>query len=432
MTGGPAPARITAEVTALGSRGEGVVETDGEPLYLPGTAPGDAVAVALRPGRDGRLLPEAWEVTRPSPLRTAPPCPHFGTCGGCVLQHVRAEVYAAWIRERIRRALATQGLDGFADRIAEPAISPPGSRRRLVLHSARAGSRVLLGLNARRSHRIVDLEFCPVAVPELWRTVQSLRPLLARLATRPRTVTATMTDAGIDILFAGGPPPADPDLLAELADWAGAEDVAALSWSDGGRPQRLVERREPVVTFTGIPVPFPSGAFLQATAAGERALQQALKDWAGAAESVVDLFAGLGALSLPLATGRRILAVEGEAAVVDALAQAVAAAGLGSGFRTLHRDLFRAPLSAGEIGAFSFAIVDPPRAGAKEQTREIAASPLRRVALVSCNPNTWARDARILVDAGFAIAEIRPVAQFLWSDAVEVASLLIREGAGGR
>ena len=433
MSGRAGARRVTARVVALGSRGEGIVETDAGPLYLPATAPGDEVALTVRRDRDGRIMPEAWEVTRPSPLRARPACPHFGACGGCALQHVREDLYAAWITERIRRALATQGLDGFADRIAEPAISPPGSRRRLVLHAARAGSRVVFGLNARRSHRIVDLKVCPVAVPELWRTVQTLRPLLDRLAAGgPLTVTATMTDTGIDVLLAGGPPPADPDLLADLAEWAEAADVAALSWSDGGRAQRLVERRQPLVTFAGIPVPFPGGAFLQATAAGEQALQRAVADWAGGAQGVVDLFAGLGTLSLPLAEGRRILAVEGDGAAVEALGQAVAAAGFGPRFRTLHRDLFRSPLSARELDAFALAIVDPPRAGAKEQMRAIAASALPRVALISCNPNTWARDARILVDAGFAIAEIRPVAQFLWSDAVEVASLLTRESGAGR
>ena len=422
------PGRLRATVTALGSRGEGIVETAAGPLYLPFAAPGDEVEIAWRTDRKGHPAVRSWRLVRPSARRRQPLCRHFGQCGGCMLQHVEEETYAAWLSERIRRALNTQGLAGFADRIAPPAISPPGSRRRLVLHARASGGRSVLGLHARRSHALVDLAECPVARPALWAVLQSLRPHLGQLTRAgPLTVTATETTTGIDVLLAGRTHPEDPDLLADLAAWAQAADVASLSWSDGGRPQRLVERREPVVSFGGIRVPFPSGAFLQATADGEAALQRAVRDWTPAGARLLDLFAGLGTLSLPVwQRMRQITAVEGDGLAVAALRQAVTAAGIAARYEACHRDLFRSPLSARELAAFDTAILDPPRAGTKDQVRAIAASPLDRVILISCNPNTWARDARLLVDAGFAIAEIRPVAQFLLSDAVEIASLLTR------
>ncbi len=431
----PEERRLRTTVTALGSRGEGIVEGPADrPFYLPFAAPGDEVEIAWRADRKGRLTVRSWRLIRPSARRQQPICRHFGHCGGCMLQHVNPETYADWLDARIRRALNTQGLAHFADRIAAPTVSPPGSRRRLVLHAAAERGRPVLGLHARRSHTIVDLTECPVARPRLWATLQTLRPHLARLTQGgPITITGTETAAGIDILLSGRAEPNDPDLLADLAAWCAEADVAALSWSDGGRPQRLVERREPVVSFAGIPVPFPSGAFLQATEEGQAALQRAVRDWTPAGSRLLDLFAGLGALSLPMVQhSRRIMAVEGDSLAVTALRQAATAAGITERYATSHRDLFRSPLGVRALSACDVAVIDPPRAGAKDQMRAIAASPLSRVILISCNPNTWARDVRILADAGFRLCEIRPVAQFLWSDAVEIASLLTREDGVGR
>lgn len=433
------PARHTdclrATVTALGSRGEGIVDSPAGPLYLPFTAPGDEVEICWEPDAKGRMTVRSWQLLKPSSRRQEPGCPHFGRCGGCMLQHLDEQSYADWLGERIVRALNTQGLARFADRIASPAVSPPGSRRRLVLHAASSGGgHGILGLHARRSHAIIDLDECLVARPPLWRALQSLRPLLEQLVSgEPLTITATETATGIDILLAGPGLPDDPGLLADLAAWAEEADIAALSWSDGGRPQRLIERREPLIVMGGIAVPFPSGAFLQATKEGEAALQQAVREWTPEGARLLDLFAGLGTLSLPVVhKARGVVAMEGDGLAVEALRQAVTAAGIEKAYAVNHRDLFRSPLDPKALATFDVAILDPPRSGAKRQVGEMARSTIPRVILVSCNPNTWARDTRILVDAGFEIAEIRPIAQFLWSDAVEVASLLIREDGAGR
>ena len=305
---------LRATVTALGSRGEGIVEGPAGSVYLPFAAPGDEVEITWRTDRKGRLAVRSWHLIQPSARRRQPVCRHFGRCGGCMLQHVDEEIYVSWLDARIRRALHTQGLARFADRIGPPDVSPPGSRRRLVLHANTKGNRVVLGLHARRSHAIVDLVECPVAQPRLWAALQSLRPHLARLTRAgPITIIGTDTATGIDILLVCRAQPDDPDLLADLVAWAEKADVAALSWSDGGRPQRLVERREPVVSFGGIPVPYPSGAFVQATVEGETALQRAVRDWTPDGARLVDLFAGLGTLSLPvMRRTRQIMAVEGD------------------------------------------------------------------------------------------------------------------------
>jgi 23S rRNA (uracil1939-C5)-methyltransferase len=371
------------------------------------TAPGDMV----RP--DGTVAP--------GPHRAVPPCRHFPECGGCQLQHLDDHAYAAFLVDRVAQALAAQGV--VAAEIRPPQLSPPMSRRRASLRAEQRGSPVRLGFNAEQSHRIVDMRECHILRPELFALVDPLRKLLGGLL-GPRGnggVRLTLADQGADILLEKV---SAEGLAASEALTAFAEThrLARLALDDGYGPQTRWEPEPVTVTLGGVAVPLPHGAFLQATAQGEAALVEAVREAVGPARIVADLFAGLGTFALSLEG--RILAAEG--ARDAALALKSAANRAGRQIFVDHRDLFRRPLDEKELGRFEAVVVDPPRAGAREQAALIARSAVPRIASVSCNPATFARDARTLLDGGYRLDWVKPVGQFRWSTHVELAAAFSR------
>lgn len=408
---------LDLDISHLGAQGDGVAETDDGPLFVPFTLPGERVTVAVGAKERGEL----HTLITPSPDRVAPPCPHFGVCGGCAVQHMATGIYRTWKRDLVVQALAHRGFHDLA--VAAPLVSPPGSRRRAALKAVRKGNRVILGFSARQSNQIIDLEDCPVLRPEIFAVLQPLRGLLGRMI-RARTgsdVQITLSDSGLDLVVTGLRAPTLAD-RQYLSDFAAAADIARLV-IDG---ETLVERRTPQVHFAGVTVALPPGAFLQATAEGEAALVGAVGEMLKGATKVADLFAGLGTFALPLAkTGASVYAVEGDPALVGALKTAAQQAALPK-VTTAARDLFRNPLRPEELKAYDAVAIDPPRAGARAQAEALAASVVPRVAMVSCNPATFARDARILVDGGYALVDVRPVDQFLWSPHVELVGAFVR------
>ncbi|PTQ10228.1 RNA methyltransferase [Sphingomonas oleivorans] len=393
-------------IVRIAARGDGVT-ADGRHAAL--AAPGDRL--------------DASGAVHPGPHHAAPPCRHFPTCGGCQLQHVDDAAFADFATARIVGALHAQGLDAPEMRV--PHISPPCTRRRASLRAERIGRRLLLGFNEAGSHRIVDLAECHVLRPELFALMVPLRGLLATLVRdrRAADVQMTLCDQGVDLLLGKvevdglGPTEA-------LTDFARAHGLARLSIDDGYGPQARWEPDAATVTLGGVPVALPAGGFLQATADGEAALSAAVSEALGDAKTVADLFAGLGTFALPLSASVRVLAVEG--ARDAALALKSAAGRAGRPVFVEHRDLFRRPLDAKELGRFEAVALDPPRAGAKEQAAELVKADLARLAYVSCNPATFARDAKMLVDGGWRLEWIRPVGQFRWSTHIELAAAFTR------
>lgn len=384
-----------------------------------GFAPGHAVPFAL-PG-------ERWDVAvdppcrlTASPDRVDPPCPHFGTCGGCVLQHAADTFVAAWKRDTIVRALAAHGLE---TEVRPTLTSPPRSRRRAVLAGRRSRKGTRLGLHARRSDTIVAIDGCHVLRPEILAARPVLSALVTLAASRSSTVRLTVTSgpAGLDVDVAGGRPP-DAALRAEAAAVAAAADLARLSWD--GEP--LATARPPFQPMGVARVVPPPAAFLQATAEGEAALVATVEEATAGARRIADLFCGCGTFALPLAVRAEVLAVEGSAPLVAALAAGWRAT---PGLRrvvTAARDLFRRPLLARELAGFEAVVIDPPRAGAEAQSRELAASSVPTIGAVSCDPATFARDARILVDGGYRLDWVQPIDQFRWSGHVELAACFRR------
>jgi 23S rRNA (uracil1939-C5)-methyltransferase len=408
------------EITALGARGDGIGRLDGKTVFVPFAAPGDRLRIRLEGEREGGLLGRIVARLVDGASRTPPACRHFADCGGCALQHLDASGYRDWKQGMLRDVLARRGIS------AQPApivVVPPASRRRAVLAAERDGDRVRLGFNAATSRRIVDLEACPVLLPELARLLDPLRAVLA-VVLEPREradLALTATDSGIDLWLQSRRelPLAARQALVEVAE---QQDLARISIGPGAEP--LILRRQPRILFGGVPVALPPGAFLQATSEGEAALAGAVLAALAGRTRIADLFAGCGTFTLPLAARARVHAVEGDGPALAALAAASRA--LDGRVTTERRDLARAPLTAAELDRFEAVVFDPPRVGARELALEIGRSRLRLAVAVSCNPSSFARDARILLDAGFRLETLLPVDQFLWSPHLELVASFSR------
>jgi 23S rRNA (uracil1939-C5)-methyltransferase len=403
---------VRATIRRLGHHGDGIA--DG-PVYVPRALPGEEVEGTVTGDRLGDV-----RIVTPSPQRVRPPCAHYRACGGCALQHASDGFVADWKAGVVRAALAAQGLPAP---IRTVHTSPPRSRRRATLAGRRTKGGALVGFHARASDSLVTVTDCHLLHPLLARVLPVVHALTATGAARSTEVAfaLTATETGVDIAATGGKP-ADAALTTALVAVAGQPGVARLTWNG----EVLALFTPPVLRVGGVAVTPPPGAFLQATAEGEAALVAAVAEAVTDASPVVDLFAGLGTFTLPLARRQPVHAVEGEAALTRALGVAIRAEQGLKPVTVETRDLFRNPLTPEDLTAFRAAVIDPPRAGAEAQTRALAASRVGTVAMVSCNPVTFARDARILTDAGFSIDWIDIVDQFRWSPHVELAARLTR------
>jgi len=393
------------EIVRVAAKGDGVTES-GRHIAL--AAPGDV------------LLPDG--TLQPGPHRATPPCRHFGRCGGCQLQHLDDAALADFVRDRVVNAAEGQGL--VFQKVAPPHLSPPNTRRRATLRAVNGGGRPLIGFNEAGSHRVIDIRECHVLAPELFALIEPLRAMLARRQGKyALTIELARADQGVDCSIRGMELKGLEETEA-LLDFCRDRGLARLTLDQGYGSETFWEPVPVTVSLAGVEVDLPAGAFLQATLDGETALTAAVKDWLGACAQVADLFAGLGTFAFALAGRSKALAAE---AARDAhLACRRAARHAGVPVEAVHRDLFRNPLRAEELRGFDGVVLDPPRAGAREQVVQLAASGVPRIAYISCNPSSWARDGRILADAGYRLAELRPVGQFRWSTHVELASLFLR------
>lgn len=392
------------EVLRVAARGDGVT-ADGRHIAF--AAPGDLIAA------DGSITP--------GPHHQLPPCRHFPECGGCQLQHLDDASWSQFIVDRIHGALAAHGLE---TEIRAPLLSPPRTRRRATLHAERRGRQVRMGFTGQGSHDLIDLQECWVLAPELFQLIGPLRGLLAALIPNARRINVHLaqTDQGRDVLIDG----LDAEGLAAaeaITAFASRHKLARFAMDEGLGPTPRWEPEPVTVTLSGVPVGFPSGNFLQATPEGEAALVACAQEIAGRARTVADLFAGLGTFTFAFPRAKVYAA---EAARDPILPLKAAATGAGRAVFADHRDLFRRPVSAADLSNFDAVILDPPRAGAREQVAEIAAAKAPLVAYVSCNPSTFARDAEVLSQGGYRLEWVQPVGQFRWSTHVELAAKFSR------
>jgi 23S rRNA (uracil1939-C5)-methyltransferase len=418
---------VEVTIAEIGAQGDGIGRSGGARVFLPVALPGERWRVRLAARRaDGFIATPIAPLDRTA--RAQAPCPHFRTCGGCQLQHLPAADYAAWQREAVILALARRGLEGIE--VSAPKVTPPASRRRVRLAFRLCPGGIALGFRVRSGHALVDVAECPVARPEIVALLPALRGLLAGLAMARRggELQVTASDSGLDLLLTVAAAPGLAEREA-LADFAARHDIARLAWrpAAGTSAEPIAARRPVRVDFAGVSVQLPTGAFLQATGFAEGAIRTAVIEAIGDARRIADAFGGCGTLGLPLAAaGRLVLALDADAPMLTAARNAARRAGFGERLTIECRDLERAPLVGPALERLDVMILDPPRAGARAQTTALAASRVPRVAMVSCNPATFARDARTLVDGGYRLLWVQPIDAFLWSSQIELVGAFTR------
>lgn len=411
-----APADAAAPVSGLSPRGNGVAHGPRGRLEIPFAAPGDRVRLA-----DGAVA----GLDPVSPHRAEPPCPLFGRCGGCSVQHLDDATYAAWKSARVAEAFAARSL---AAPVAPLVRSPLASRRRATLTAVRSGTRTLVGYRARGSHELVDVPACPALDPRLAAALPALRDLAARAAAPQARLTATLCANGIDVAITRPAAkgrgstrrrnrPAGPPMLD-------AADPAVLRVTLDGEP--LWTREAPVLRFGEALVTPPPAAFLQPTIAGEAALTALVEEGTAGARRIADLFAGIGTFALPLSRRAAVLAVELDGEALTALAAARRPAGLRP-VETLRRNLVQHPLAPSELDRFDAVVFDPPRAGARQLAASLAGSRVPQVVAVSCEPSTLARDCALLVAGGYTLTQVTPVDQFVATAHIEAVAFLRRD-----
>jgi 23S rRNA (uracil1939-C5)-methyltransferase len=409
-------------IDRLGHRGDGIADGaqgDGGPIYIAGALPGETVEVESVPGHPDRR--HLLNVDQPSTERIAPICPHFGVCGGCALQHFETAAYRAWKRGLVAEALRQAGIETTVGELID---AHGAGRRRAVFHARRGSHDVLeVGFSAARAHHVIPIDRCPILAKSLDGALPAAWAIAGTLGTtkKPLDIQVTATDQGLDVDLRGSGPLTAP-LMAALARVAAVQNLARLT----RHGELIAQQRAPTLRIGQATVPLPPAAFLQATEKGEAELARLVLDYCAGAKSVADLFAGVGPFALRLAAAARIVAADDDEAALAALKGAAAAA---SGLKPVaveRRDLFANPLTPAELNRFDAVVFDPPRQGALAQSRTLAASRVPVIVAVSCNPGTFARDMRHLIDGGYRLTAVKPVDQFRYSAHVEIVARLER------
>jgi 23S rRNA (uracil1939-C5)-methyltransferase len=410
----------TVTIEKLGAQGDGIAGSAAGPVYVPFSLPGETVAIA-RVKSQGTIM----SITTPSPDRQEPPCRHFGpdgvngTCGGCTLQHLADAPYRAFKRQLLIDALKSKGL---TPEVSEIVPARPGERRRVVFAARKTEKDMLIGFNQAESHHIVAIEECPISSAGIVARLPAIKAIAASLATsaEPFRVAVLETLSGLDIAADDIKKLPDPQRRKAIETVLGLRGIARVTVNG----EILVEPAKPLIDFGGVEVSPPPGGFAQATKPAEEAMAELVLAHAGKAKRIADLFAGTGTFSLRLARIGRVHAVEAEATALAALDQAARKTQGLKPVSVEKRDLFRRPLMTQEFKPFDMVVFDPPRAGAEFQCKELARSGVKKIAAVSCNPLTLARDLQILVEGGYRITGVTPIDQFLWTSHVEVVATL--------
>lgn len=412
---------VPLTINEIGAKGDGIATHDGASVYVPKTAPGDVIEAALK-GERGMLQ----KIVSPSFTRVPAPCPYFDKCGGCSLQHVTPEFYRDWKIAKVKTALARAGVEPAT--WGEPIFLPAATRRRTTMTAIKTNRGVTLGYNEGRSHNVLNIERCLVLAPAIEEKMQALRPYLLRILGEAKTCDITLQYAGgtFDMVLTGrlqkrGRFSFEQDeALGEIAEKL---DIARISYREKDfRPPEIILARKPVVKkFGALNVTLPPAAFLQASEEGEQALTALVVNYAQGGSKFLDLFSGCGTFSGPLLALGPVTSIDGDGPAIEALAKVKHA-----GLNATRRDLFKNPLKETELDGFDTIIFDPPRAGASAQAPFLASSETRRIIGVSCNPASFARDARTLLDGGYTLASLTLVDQFVWSAHVEIAALFVK------
>jgi len=415
---------ITLDILEVGARGDGVADLEGKRFFVPYCLPAETVEAEPLDKRGDGTACDLVEVLSPSRHRVPAPCLHFGTCGGCALQHWRRDVYTGWKSDLIAKALAQRGVK--APTFEAPVTCEPGERRRADIVLRCQGKRILAGYHERGSQNVVDVGTCVVARPKINTAIAALRLAIKAILRDGTSADAVVneTDTGLDVLIR---PHRKFELTLAIRETlialAESADIARVSWGDRATAEPVIVRRTPQLILGDVTIEPPPGAFLQATKRAELVMRAGVTAWLGEAARTADLFAGIGALSLGKPGKLSLFEYDRPSvAAVDATARKLG----GNRVTVQLRDLFRRPLSTKELDAFDAIVLDPPRAGAAAQCAELAGSKVKRVVYGSCDPGSFARDVRTLQDGGYRLEKLMPIDQFLWSAHVELIALLTK------
>ncbi|NVK20245.1 MAG: class I SAM-dependent RNA methyltransferase [Methylocystaceae bacterium] len=416
---------IELSILAVGAKGDGLAKDDnGRDYFVPYGITGDVVDAKVVDKRGDHYVAEIQKVVTPGPQRIDPPCPYFGKCGGCSLQHLDSILYRQWKKERVAESLSRSGIASDLD---SAILVGPGQRRRASFAVMKKGKKIVFGFNARASHRIEEIDHCLLLTPELDKMVMVLRDLMPHIMKQEGRGDVIINAPGgpCDIVFAL---PGRLELKAHeiLVGFADKYDIGRLSWQENGKGEAEVILQRTAVTtrFASTEVELPAQPFLQPSKQGEDALVNlAVSALSGKEKKILDLYAGCGSFTFALAEKAIVHAVESNAAALKTLELSAGRNKMGGRITTEVRDLSRQPLMGKELEKYDAVLFDPPRAGAKEQAEEIARSDIPLVIAISCNPATFGRDAAALIEGGYRLEKVVPVDQFTWSAHVEVAAI---------
>jgi 23S rRNA (uracil1939-C5)-methyltransferase len=400
------------EIVGLGAQGDGIARISARDIHVPFALPGEAWRLG------GGALPE---MLRAHPERAVPVCQHFGTCGGCVAQHMPDALYAEWKRSIVVQAFRHRGIEAP---VGDLLRVPLGSRRRITVYARRDRNSLRLGFHRAASHDVLDVAQCPIAMPQLVGLLPALREMLGPVLTgrAEAAITLLATPAGIDASLRCSHLGSARRHAPRLATLAARHGLARLT-VDG---DTVMVGRPPALAFGGAEIVPPPGAFVQAVEASEALMVRLAVTATAKARRVADLFCGLGTFTFPLARRARVLAVDSDAEAIAALTAAAKHAPGLKPIETKVRDLYRMPLAAKELDGFDAVVFDPARSGAQAQAEQLALSKVATVVAVSCNPGTLSRDVRILIDGGYALESVTPIDQFLYAAHVEAIAILRR------
>ncbi len=414
--------KTTVQITKLGHQGDGLATTDSGTIAVPYTLADEIVRVQSASASKFHLL----EVLKASPHRAIPPCPYFGSCGGCRLQHLDQSTYNDFKRQKIIGALAQQGLTDC--KVHEPIQVSPRTRRRITLKAKRQKNQVLLGFYQRDSHHIIAIEQCLLVDPEIEALFSPLRDLVEFLlsAGEQIDILCTKADQGLDVVLRYAKRvQISLELREQLVAFAKQHKLCRLSIADPKQEDLIVCFTKPSVSFDGVPVAIQSTSFLQASAKGGDILAQLVTEAVPtSAKYVADLFCGRGTLALPLARQWKVDAYDAEEEALSALEKAARQAQ--RPIRVLPRNLMALPLMPKELARYGAVILDPPRSGALAQCQQLATSKVPTVVMVSCQPASFSRDAKELCAGGYRLQAVTPVDQFLWSSHIELVGVFVR------
>lgn len=410
----------TYEIERLRWHGDGVATIRNEDVFFPFTLPGEIVTGDIQHGAC-----ENPRIVEPVSDRVKPACRHFKKCGGCVMQHASDDLMANWKTKMVSDTLALNHINTTLRPIL---VSPAASRRRAIFSAKRTKKSAEIGFHKRGSDIIIDLLECPLMHPLIMAGFDAYRELAKLGCSRKAEIRigVTVTENGLDVDVADAKE-LEIKQTETLASFAAENSFARISWNG----EILAQLTPPTQKFgTAFVIP-PSGSFLQATKQGEDALVSASLETLVDCKRIIDLFSGSGTFSLPIAKNAEVHAVETLPEMLEALTDGWRKATDLKAVTTETRDLFYRPLLLDELKKFDGVVIDPPRAGALEQTKILAQSKIKKISFVSCNPATFARDAKILINGGYTLDWVQIVDQFRWSAHVELVAqfTLAREEA---